>query len=73
MASFIEFLKEVRPATRLTDTWTVQATNGVGLGKIVWYGAWRKYCFFPLGETVFDKACLRDIANFCEQQTETRK
>jgi len=38
--------------------------SGVLLGKIEWYGSWRKYCFFPSDDTVYDRRCMRDINNF---------
>lgn len=31
------------------------------LGVIKWYGAWRKYCFFPSSDTVWDNNCLISI------------
>ena len=39
------------------------------IGIIKWYGPWRKYCFFPLSETVYEQVCLRDIAQFIEEET----
>jgi hypothetical protein len=45
------------------------------LGKISWYGPWRRYCFYPIfGDiTIFEETCLRDIANFIEEQTKEHK
>lgn len=43
------------------------------LGWIGWYAPWRKYCFFPKGDTVYEKVCLREIANFCERKTSEHK
>lgn len=34
------------------------------LGHIYWYGSWRKYCFFPEGNTVFDDRCHKQIDIF---------
>jgi hypothetical protein len=45
-----------------------RATDAV-LGEIRWYGAWRKYCFYPGAEVLFDEKCLREIADFCEART----
>lgn len=39
------------------------------LGKVSWYSRWRRYAFFPQPGTVFEQECLRDIAMFCEMQT----
>jgi hypothetical protein len=43
------------------------------LGEIRWHGPWRKYCFFPTGNTLFEWVCLRDIADFCQQETKRYK
>jgi hypothetical protein len=45
------------------------------LGVIKWYGAWRKYCFFPTPDvqTVYEWICLRDIADFCQEETKKYK
>lgn len=34
------------------------------IGQIKWYGAWRKYCFFPNGDTVWDKKCLDSVCDW---------
>lgn len=39
------------------------------LGTVSWFGRWRCYAFNPAPMTVFEKVCLRDIANFCELLT----
>lgn len=39
------------------------------IGQVKWFGRWRCYGFFPFKDTVFEKQCLRDIADFCEEQT----
>lgn len=39
------------------------------LGEVKWYGAWRQLCFFPAKETIFERQCLRDIAEFCEVES----
>jgi len=39
------------------------------LGRIKWFGRWRKYSFFPKPECVFEEVCLREIADFCERKT----
>lgn len=36
------------------------------IGEIRWYSVWRQYCFFPCECTLYNKGCLRDIANFME-------
>lgn len=43
------------------------------IGHIKWFGKFRSYSFFPLPDTVYEKVCLRDIANFCEKLMLDRK
>lgn len=43
------------------------------LGKIVWYGGFRKYAFFPEPDIVFESTCLQDITNFLVELMEERK
>jgi hypothetical protein len=43
--------------------------NAAYLGAVKWFGRWRKYCFFPNGEAIFDTNCLTEIASFCQQET----
>lgn len=51
-----------------TKRWHLLALKGP-VGEIKWHGAWRKYCFFPFAETLFDWECMRMIAEFCEIET----
>ena len=45
------------------------------MGTVSWYGAWRRYAFWPTREigTVFESQCLRDIAAFCDWLMAERK
>ena len=53
-----------------TKRWAVMPQDGSAqIGMVKWYGPWRKYCFFPMAETVYEQICLRDIARFCETET----
>jgi hypothetical protein len=74
--SFISFVMlERRQSNRKTDVWRVAPAclQGVGgpidLGEVKFYPQWRKYCFFPFVNTVFDTACLEEIAGFCAMKT----
>ena len=42
------------------------------LGTIKWYGAWRKYCFFPDDGTIYDSKCMKRIMEFIDEQTDIR-
>jgi len=53
-----------------TNVWSIQTIeSGLEIGIIKWRPSWRKYCFFPDNETVFEEDCLRDIANFIEDKS----
>lgn len=53
-----------------TSVWALTTINGkTELGLVKWYFQWRCYCFFPEPNTLFDRQCLRDIAEFCEEKT----
>jgi hypothetical protein len=70
MSKWIKFVQMPRATDRKTDTWQVFGNDGgVDLGAVKFYGAWRKFSFFPSPDTLFEKDCLRDIADFCELQT----
>ena len=43
------------------------------LGTVKWYGAFRKYAFFPENNIVFETQCLRDIASFLDKLMLERK
>lgn len=43
------------------------------IGLIKWYGAFRKYSFFPNANTVFENKCLRDITVVLEYLMEQHK
>ena len=57
-----------------TSIWTVCNCNtNYILGHVKWHSAWRKYCFLPCNNTIFDASCLEEIAFFCSDMTETHK
>ena len=54
--------------TRKTKVWDVVTKDGQTLlGQIRWYPSWRKYSFFPFGNTIYENICLRNIAQFIEE------
>ncbi len=67
-ASYLYFrLEEERTTTKV---WTVvNKENGSRLGKISWYGPWRKYAFFTIIDSVFESVCLHDISEFLAEET----
>lgn len=59
---------------RKTKIFLVKSLDGDNfLGLIKWYGAWRKYCFFPEEQTIFESVCLKDISDFCYTETKEYK
>jgi hypothetical protein len=72
--TWIQFDLQGHSKSGKTYVWSVVPTDGGSrIGEIFWYPAWRKYCFFPYRDTVFEQTCLRDIADFCEQATKEHK
>jgi hypothetical protein len=49
---------------RKTARWTVFSDKGDVLGVVCWYSPWRRYCFRPRAETIFEEVCLRDLSTF---------
>jgi hypothetical protein len=73
MAKWLEFVEIEPPPSAKTRVWSVRAKqDGSELGRVAWYSAWRKYCFYPR-DALFEEQCLRDIASFCERQTQEHK
>jgi hypothetical protein len=78
---YIKFTPTGLSKSGKTQIWKVTAKDDESdfLGWIKWYGAWRCYGFFPylpvsaIGELVFEKRCLRDIADFCEGATKDQQ
>lgn len=52
---------------RKTKSWRIE--SGTDLGFVHWHGAFRCYAFYPSPDTVYERKCLRAIADFCEHKT----
>lgn len=70
--SYLQF-EEIGRSESGTIVIAVRDRAGGELGLIRWYGPWRKYTFEPRADTVFDAACLREIADRCELYTERHR
>jgi hypothetical protein len=47
---------------RKTPIYHIETIDGtIYLGRIKWFPAWRKYCFFPEEDTIWDVKCLEEI------------
>lgn len=62
--------EEMSLKNRKTQQWLVTC-NDVVLGAVRFYGSWRQFCFFPDAQTLYERSCLREIADFCEKQSAT--
>ena len=74
-SKWLVFKRETSDAARYT-TAKYSVTNkdqGAVLGIIKWFGAFRQYSFYPSDNCIFEKTCLRDIANFCAWLTTEHK
>jgi hypothetical protein len=69
----IKFIPYPDPKRKTKVWWVVSKYDNIQLGTISWFSRWRKYSFFPKGDTVYEWVCLRDIADFCEEQTRLHK
>lgn len=57
-----------------TGEWSVNAKSGDALlGYVRWYQEWKRYVFHPKEDTLFDKECLMDIAQFIHTETKKRQ
>lgn len=70
----LSFRIEERKQDRKTDLWRVWSLQGgTYLGEVSWWAHWRKYTFRPIADSVFDGDCLREIATFCELETQNHR
>ena len=68
--TYARLIERVDVPERKTRLWIICANDGeVGLGEVKWRGKWRCYAYFPIDGTIYEKQCLRDIADFCEAKT----
>jgi hypothetical protein len=69
--SYLKFVDLGVPEGQKTARFAVRSATAE-IGQIRFYGAWRKYCFFPAPHTVFDSACLNEIVAFTDLQNQRR-
>ena len=72
-SKWIRFVEAGTSPSGMTRRWTVipTAQPDLALGLVSWYAPWRCYAFSPAPglATVYERRCLRDIADFCEERT----
>ena len=49
---------------RKTPILNIFSNYGYCLGEIKWYGPWRKFCFYPEKQTIWDNKCLNELQTF---------
>ena len=65
---YLRFTKLERPSDKKTDIVIIDSiSGGYTLGRIKWFPRWRQYCFFPEGETVWNKTCMEDVYEVIEE------
>lgn len=71
---YVKFVFARKSPTGKTNIWdVVNKENQVLLGEISFWGGWHSYVFSPKVDMIFEKQCLRDIADFCEAQTKFQR
>ena len=76
MSKYIEITKHASSISKNRKTGIYAVDNkktGDMLGVIRWHGAWRQYCFFPMGETIFNTDCMQYLIDFIKDLMEKRK
>lgn len=72
MSNWIDFIPEPQELHRKTKRWAVVAKEGgVRLGVVCWYSPWRQYTFQPVANTIYERDCLRGLADFCDRATKS--
>jgi hypothetical protein len=73
--TWIRFEFQGKSPSGKTQIWIVITKEGGYnnvLGCIKWHGPWRKYCFFPAHDTLYETVCLTEIAQFLKKLATTR-
>lgn len=71
--SFLDFVDGGASPSGKTRRWAVMSKGGASLGTVQWYAPWRRYTFDGWSGTTFDANCLREIATFCQTNTEQQR
>ena len=62
---YISF-QEIPPLAK-TRRWYVLDKEKKPFAIVKWYGGWRKYVVFLMGDSFIDSDCMRLMADFCEK------
>ncbi len=73
-SKWIQFVKDESSKNKTGVYWVMtKDPSPTHLGTIKWFGAWRKYAFFPANYTIYETQCLKDIIIFLENMMVDRK
>jgi len=73
-AKWIRFDLQPKKADAKTQVYNVaNKENGSYIGQVKWNSGWRKYCFFPQPNCLFESDCLSDIVKFLNKLMLDRK
>lgn len=61
-SNYFYITEEILP-NRKTPIYNIINNNNLKIGQIRWYGPWRKFCFYPDSDTIWDNNCLQDVLN----------
>ena len=64
--------RDILGLNKKTLTQTV-ISGEITVGMIKWYAHWRRYCFFPNSNCIFDVSCLLEISKHIEGLMSQRK
>lgn len=67
MSKFLKFTERPSLVTKTKNFLVHSKKDNSALGEIHWYPSWKRYCFYPAANTIFDSKCLADIQNFIEK------
>lgn len=58
------YITTYKLSTKKTSNYNIYTHDNILIGQIKWYAHWRKYCFYPEIDTIWDSKCLQEISNF---------
>jgi len=73
--TYISFLNQGVSPSGKTGVWEVITNEELAqrLGCVRWHSPWRCYAFFADSNTLYEKKCLREIAEFLEAKTKEQR
>lgn len=67
------FIYSINKKNRKTPIYWIFNNDNFNLGEIKWYASWRKFCFYPSNDTVWDNKCLQEVLKFLDNINENWK